>query len=220
MALGSGIVFCLIFSTQIVAFVQARNLVGEQPNVAVVPNEPLTLETSDTPDTFIDFHSITIPEVIPKSDRRSDNDYFAFVDEEQTTRYYLVAKNTSHADIFKNTPACEPNLDAHTFCTSNYQAVQTILATEPRDANILSSKDNAILTSLKLQLKSDILFNQTRIVPFTNSFGIQGFILASESVTTVLLFDTEDNQYEMAFSQFTTDDIHAILSNIQSSLVQ
>jgi len=212
---GLFVLFCLVMNKQIIVFYQAQKLPTTNPSSILTPGGTLTLDAPENEQEFIDFKTIQIPLLLSKRERTSSVNLFAFADEEISTRYYLATIGTDFSNSFKNTDFCRNNDESTSFCTNNYEALKKILEITPNDVKFFRSDQAVILSSIKLKLKTQLLTDQSEIIPFVNQAGIKGFILESDDITPVILVDKSDILYELAFSEMTTEEMRTVLANLK-----
>ena len=215
LGVGLFIVLCLVFSKQIIVYTEVHFTDKYASVLNVTPEAGIALANSTTSRSFTEFYSLKIPNLIPLNEGKSNENFLAFIDSTNDQRYYLLTRGSALSNSFSVGEFCRESDSEPTICNNNYEAVSAILNTSGDDVTLFSSSNQTILNNIKLQIKSDLVPSNAEIVPFSNDYGIRGFIFETNSAIPVIAVDPAGNQYELGFSNMTREEMELILASLQ-----
>jgi hypothetical protein len=89
------------------------------------------------------------------------------------------------------------------------------LRTTSKDIKLFTSGRQALLNKIKLQIKADLIPRGATVIPFSNEFGMRGYIFETSETTPVIVLDANGNQYELAFRNMSRLERDVILSQLK-----
>jgi hypothetical protein len=200
---------------QIIVFTEVHFTDRYTSILDVAPQASIKLTATSSFEMYTDFRTLRVPTLIALQESKSDDNFLAFIDDTNARRYYLVTNGSPLSNSFTAGRFCPETKSEKTICNDGYEALSAVLRTTSEDIKLFTSGSQALLNKIKLQIKADLIPRGATVVPFSNEFGMRGYIFEASETTPVIVLDANGNQYELAFRNMSRLERDVILSQLK-----